>query len=142
METVQVNGSFFDVSGRPLKGNITFKARPEYVVNRPEDSIYSGPVVVTLDDLGAISANLIASVGWSYSINFNLRTQENHPVEMRPTIAQFPTSGALPDFLDIQIDAGTTQPILAFHDDQPGEIVVEGATVDPHDPGAIIVPIA
>lgn len=141
-EIVKVTGSLFDISQRPLKGTVSFTAEPSYILDQPEDAIFSGTVKAPLDNKGAISIDLIVSHDWKYLVEFDLTTQDGLKVNLCDVYAQFPTGGALPDFILVDAQPGSNEPVLIFTNANDGTVTVSGARLDPADPGAIIIPVS
>lgn len=140
--TVHVTGTFKDLAQRPLKGTIEFRAVPEYVIDKPDETLFAGLVTAELDDAGKIDIDLMASVGWKYKITFELRTQDGEEVTIRDTYAEFPSDASLPDHMFVEVTPGSSQPQLSFTGTaDSGTVAVSGAMISPTDPGAIIIPI-
>lgn len=140
-KTVSVTGAFKDLKGRPLKGAIYFSPVPGYLVDQEGDTVYSGQVAAELDEEGNLDISLVPTVtGWKYSVKFNLKTQEDMNVPMQETFVSVPESSALPDVIYLSSDPGPANPLPAFQmNDDTGTASVTGATLNPDDPGSIIV---
>lgn len=142
LEKVNVTGKFFDLYERPLQGEVIFSIDPEYVLDQPEDAIYLGQVTGVLDSSGSLNVELIASQGWQYRVDFNLRTQDGKKATMRRAYAEFPEDGALPDFIIVNGVPGSSRPVILFTPGDGGTVNVSGAKLDPSDNGAILVPVS
>lgn len=148
-ELVNVTGTFLDVSNQPLQGNIRITPAAEFIAEDP-NTVYSGPIEVTLDEEGKLDIALLPTgVGvnrsepWLYRFNFDgLRTQDNYPANIKEQIFEIPNDSTVPQLLDIRYTSASSEPVIKFGVSQSGDLIVEGARVDPQDPGALIIPIA
>lgn len=146
---VNVTGTFLDVSNKPLQGNIRITPAAEFIAE-DTDTVYSGPIEVTLDEKGKLDIALLPTgVGvnrsepWLYRFNFDdLRTKDGYPANIKEQIFEIPKDTTVPQLLDIRYTRANSEPVIKFGVSEGGDLIVEGARVDPQDPGALIVPIA
>ncbi|MFW0120274.1 hypothetical protein ACN08Y_10210 [Rothia sp. P5764] len=141
-KTVKLTGAFLTTEGTPLAGRVIVGPAPAMVVAPDEDVIYAGPTVLPLDDKGKIEGEIIATEGWAYEAVFELKTTDGRCVPQRNAYFQLTADADLSDILEAQIQNGTRRPVLTYSSYLPGEITAAGATPDPEDTGAILVPVA
>lgn len=139
---ILITGTFLDPAKRPLRGSIVIKPLPDMVIEPDTDTVYMGAIEVPLDDAGAIDASIIPTEGWVYEISFKLTTQEGTPICQPKRLVPATEASSLPDLLEKALTTGTTRPVFTFDRYRPGELRATGATPDPADPGAILVPAA
>lgn len=146
-DMVTVTGDFYDVSGRPLEGTIVIRPVAEFIAET-QQAVYSGPVESPLVD-GKLKISLLPTgegvnrfEPWRYEFNFeDLRTKENRPANLKKKIFEIPQSATVPQLLEIVYNDGSTEPVIRFSVNGDGDLVVEGAFVDPTDEGAIVIPV-
>lgn len=137
---IALTGTFLDPAKRPLKGSIVIKPLPEMVIEPDTDTVYMGQIEVPLDEAGAISTEIIPSEGWVYEVHFKLSTQEGKEVCQPKRLVPATEASSLPDLLEKALRSGSARPVFTFDRYRPGELRATGATPDPADPGAILVP--
>lgn len=142
MEKITVTGKFFDVAGRPLIGRVTFSALPEYIIHRPEETIFTGPVTADIDSAGNLEQALIASAGWIYEVRFDLKTQDGKLAPCKTNHIKIPDSGPLPNFMAVESPRPKAAFGLHFAETPAGEVTATNYQLAPGDSGAIIVPIS
>ncbi|MFW0112104.1 hypothetical protein [Rothia sp. CCM 9416] len=141
-KTVQLTGTFLSPDGVPLRGSVTVSPAPEMVVAPQEYHIYAGPITLPLDDQGGISGEFISTEGWVYAVSFELFTQAGLPAPQRSHLIRLTEDTDLADLLEEKISGGLRRPVLTYSNYLPGEVTAAGATPDPDDEGAILVPVA
>lgn len=141
-KTVKLTGTFLTAEGAPLAGRVIVGPAPAMVVAPDEDVIYAGPTVLPLNSMGRISGEIIATEGWAYEAVFELKTTDGRHVPQRNAYFKLEADADLSDILEAQIQNGTRRPVLTYSSYLPGEITAVGATPDPDDTGAILVPVA
>lgn len=139
---IPITGTFLDPAKRPLKGSIIIKPLPTMVVEPDTDTVYMGQIEAHLDEAGAISTSIIPTEGWVYEIHFKLTTEDGVAVCQPKRLIPAAEASSLPDLLEKALRTGTTRPVFTFDRYRPGELRAAGATPDPTDPGAILVPAA
>lgn len=143
METVKITGTFLDVARRPLMGYVIFEAYPQYIIEDDQKTFVAGRYTATLDKSGYMEADLVASVGWAYKVDFNLYNTEGTLVYAENTIVSIPSGGPLPKFLSLNVDPATRAPVISLPSSEyPDELVPNHFALDPNDPGSILISIA
>lgn len=129
--TVRVTGRFLTPEGKPLAGQVIFRA-PGMVTFPDSDVILGGPVAAPLDSTGAFEVVLPATdapdmnpTGWSYSV-----AEQLAGVPMNRTYqVLLPAETPAVDLADIAPTDPTTPNYVAVRGDSAYEVAVEGGFV-------------
>lgn len=141
-KTVRITGRFLDPSQNPLSGTIAIAPYRRYIVQAEADTVYGGPIIIELAQSGEIDAQMIATEGWEYEATFNLQTGQGYKVDINPVAFTVAEDQSLPDLMEMSLRPGSREPIIIKQSYISGELNIYGATLDPEDPGAILLPAA